>query len=48
MALFASIILPVPRPIANGLQLFARIYLVVAIGVLVIRSTPVLVDLLNS
>jgi small conductance mechanosensitive channel len=48
MALFASIILPVPRPIADGLQLFARIYLVLAIGVLVIRSTPVLVDLLNN
>jgi moderate conductance mechanosensitive channel len=48
IAVFASVVLQVPRSITDGLLLVARIYLVVAVGVMVIRSTTVIVDTLNG
>ncbi|HEY7448404.1 MAG TPA: mechanosensitive ion channel family protein [Vicinamibacterales bacterium] len=48
VAVLASIVIRLPSPVTNSLLLVARIYLVIAVGLLVIRSTAVIVDTLNG
>ena len=48
LAVYASVVLPVPRPVTDLLLLVARVYLVLAIGHIVIRSTSVIVSTLDK
>jgi small conductance mechanosensitive channel len=47
-AIYASVVLPAPREATELLVLIARIYLVLASGVIVIRSTPLIVSALDA